>query len=269
MHELIKITPGTISNQHVNTVNARDLHNFLDSRQDFSTWIKSRIKEYDFIENQDFILLHNFMERTLTGVSAGGHNRNEYILKIDMAKELSMVERTPKGKQARQYFIECEKIALNQKPKKPKNPIDIPKLVKKFKACKQIAKTAGLKGQDAVVYANSIMQKNYGEDPLALLGIKNMGKASYTQAVYQTEKSINDFIDQCCITGVNYKTKFKVIYCGLEVWWKKNSSNRVPTQKKLGVELGKRFERAKSGIIWYHGVDLKIKIGGGKDEKNN
>lgn len=85
-------------------VNARDLHAFLESKQDFSTWIKNRIEQYGFIENQDYQILapQNY------GASWGGNNKIEYALSIDMAKELSMVERTQKGKQARQYFIACE-----------------------------------------------------------------------------------------------------------------------------------------------------------------
>lgn len=88
-------------------VNARDLHSFLESKQDFSTWIKNRIEQYGFIENQDYQILapQNY------GASWGGNNKVEYALSIDMAKELSMVERSQKGKEARSYFIRCEKIA--------------------------------------------------------------------------------------------------------------------------------------------------------------
>ncbi|WP_220400007.1 antA/AntB antirepressor family protein [Bacteroides cellulosilyticus] len=85
-------------------VNARDLHGFLESKQDFSTWIKARIDKYDFVENQDYQVFHNFMEN-----SKGGRPLIEYALSIDMAKELSMVEGNEKGKEARRYFIACEK----------------------------------------------------------------------------------------------------------------------------------------------------------------
>lgn len=101
MNELIKITEQ--NGQQV--VSARELHLFLESKQDFSTWIKNRIEKYDFIENEDYILLHNFVEQT----GRGGHNKKEYALTLDMAKELAMVEGSEKGRQARRYFIECEK----------------------------------------------------------------------------------------------------------------------------------------------------------------
>ena len=85
------------------SVNARDLHEFLESKQDFSTWIKSRIKKYDFSEVAVFEVYHNSMEN-----SKGGRPTNEYAISINMAKELSMVERNENGKLARQYFIQCE-----------------------------------------------------------------------------------------------------------------------------------------------------------------
>lgn len=104
MHELIPIGKQFFSGSEQNCVNARELHAFLESRQDFSNWIKNRIADYGFIENQDFVLFNNFIENP-----KGGRPRIEYFISLDMAKELAMVERTEKGKQARQYFIECEK----------------------------------------------------------------------------------------------------------------------------------------------------------------
>ena len=84
-------------------VNARDLHFFLESKQDFSTWMKNRIDQYGFVENQDYQVFHKIMENP-----KGGRPLDEYAISIDMAKELSMVERNEKGKQARRYFIACE-----------------------------------------------------------------------------------------------------------------------------------------------------------------
>ena len=101
--ELIKLTKNE---QGIETVNARELHEFLESKRDFSTWIKDRIAEYEFIKNKDFVCTPNSGSK-----GRGGHNRIEYFISLDMAKELSMVERNDKGKQARLYFIECERIA--------------------------------------------------------------------------------------------------------------------------------------------------------------
>lgn len=104
--DMIKITQETIGEEEVNAVNARDLHEFLEVGKDFSTWIKNRIKQYDFIEGIDFVC-----SPVLGNKGRGGHNAKEYIIAIDMAKELSMVERNDKGKEARKYFIEMEKKA--------------------------------------------------------------------------------------------------------------------------------------------------------------
>ena len=104
MNELIPLQPQTINGNAVETVNARELHTFLESKQDFSTWIKNRIEKYEFVENQDFISFHKKMERVV-----GGTVRIEYFVSVGMAKELAMVENNEKGKQARKYFIECEK----------------------------------------------------------------------------------------------------------------------------------------------------------------
>ena len=62
INELLPIQQETIDQEFVQTVNARGLHEFLESRQDFSTWIKNRIKKYDFEEDKDFIRFHKKME---------------------------------------------------------------------------------------------------------------------------------------------------------------------------------------------------------------
>lgn len=107
MKELIAVGNNSIGEGMVRTVNARDLHAFLESKQDFSDWIKKRIKQYGFAENTDFVLFHDSMENP-----NGGRPSIDYHLSLDMAKELSMVERNAKGKEARQYFLECERAAL-------------------------------------------------------------------------------------------------------------------------------------------------------------
>lgn len=103
---LIPIFVGMLAGQEQPLVNARELHTFLGSRQDFSTWIKSRIFDYDFVENQDY-LLHKFMEQ----LPSGAKHKTDYHLTLDMAKELSMVERSEKGRAVRRYFIAIEKQA--------------------------------------------------------------------------------------------------------------------------------------------------------------
>ena len=109
MNELIPLQPQTINGNAVETVSARELHAFLESKQQFATWIKNRITDYDFQENQDFICVSQKNETQRADGQIGVAVSNEYYTTLDMAKELSMVERNEKGKQARKYFIECEK----------------------------------------------------------------------------------------------------------------------------------------------------------------
>ena len=106
MNELISLTQSAINGELQQTVNARELHAFLEVQTRFNDWIAARIDEYEFIENQDFV---SFTENPVK--PQGGRPSKEYQISLDMAKELAMVERNEKGKQARQYFIACEKLA--------------------------------------------------------------------------------------------------------------------------------------------------------------
>lgn len=106
MNEIIKVAGHLIGGQQIQGCNARDLHTFLKVGKDFSTWIKDRIEQYEFLENQDFAIFPEVGEK-----SGRGRPAKEYAITLDMAKELSMVERNERGKEARQYFINCERRA--------------------------------------------------------------------------------------------------------------------------------------------------------------
>lgn len=108
----IKTFTGSIQNQSIQLVNAKDLHQILQIQTRFQDWIKRRIFEYKFTENLDFIDVLKFenVDRGFFG------NRqieiHEYHITLDMAKELCMLERSELGQQARRYFIRMEKEAL-------------------------------------------------------------------------------------------------------------------------------------------------------------
>ncbi|EPM2236715.1 antA/AntB antirepressor family protein, partial [Escherichia coli] len=111
-NQLIPVFDGTINNEPVLLCNARNLHAFLGIGKMFAHWIKDRLGEYGFVENQDFVIAcQNWQAK-----GRGGHNRKEYHLTLDTAKELAMVERNEKGRQIRRYFIECEKKLRNIQP---------------------------------------------------------------------------------------------------------------------------------------------------------
>ena len=114
---LIPVFSGLIQNQQVQLCNARSLHAFLESKQQYSHWIKDRIADYGFQQNEDYLIV---TERT------NGRPRKEYHITLDMGKELGMVERNERGRQIRKYFIECERRASQPKQ------IALPEPEKKF-----------------------------------------------------------------------------------------------------------------------------------------
>ncbi len=130
MTELFTLVNRPVAGQAQQTVNARELHAFLGNKMHFADWIKKRIADYGFVENVDYVrvelaaglamaqtggdfadILHSGKNDILKTDTCdfGQRGRIEYALSLDMAKELSMVERNAQGKQARQYFIDCEK----------------------------------------------------------------------------------------------------------------------------------------------------------------
>lgn len=83
-------------------VSARELYDFLGlEKANWKRWYSKNIVEEEFfqegVDYEGFVLMMN------------GNETKDYIITIDMAKELSMLTRTEKGKEARKYFIDCEK----------------------------------------------------------------------------------------------------------------------------------------------------------------
>lgn len=104
LHEIIPI----IDNDGQKAVSLRALYGFLEVKARFTDWAH-RMFSYGFTEGVDYveILLPKNEKQDW-----GGHNRRDWACTLDMAKEISMIQRTPKGKEARQYFIEVEKKAI-------------------------------------------------------------------------------------------------------------------------------------------------------------
>ena len=107
MQALIPVVDFQIGADLVQAVDARALHNFLEVGKDFSNWFKDRISHYGFVENRDFGVFAGIGENP-----RGGRPSKDFMISLAMAKELAMVERNDKGKQARLYFIACEQRML-------------------------------------------------------------------------------------------------------------------------------------------------------------
>ncbi len=207
--ELIAISEQTINNETIQTVNARDLHEFLEVGKVFGAWINDRINQYGFVENQDYILLSNFGNQK----GSGGHNRKEYYISIDMAKELSMVERNEKGKQARRYFIECEKQAKLHLPN-----FDNPALAARAWAeeyeKRQIAE----------------QQAQYALETKAWISDKKTATAMNTASIKSKE---NEKLKQQLDQSKTYATikRMQMLYHGLSFNWRELKS----TSKEMGI----------------------------------
>lgn len=107
--QLVRVFDGVIGGLPAQVCDGRELHVFLKNGKQFSDWIKQRISQYGFEENQDFMSFSPKSEKP-----QGGRRSTEYHLTLDMAKELSMVENNEQGRQARRYFIEMERRAHAQ-----------------------------------------------------------------------------------------------------------------------------------------------------------
>ncbi len=106
MKELIAIQKSAIGEGTVNTVNARDLHSFLDVKRQFSKWIDDQVGRARLLEGRDFIKVveKDYLSKT-------GQTKTEYFLTIEAGKHIAMLSGTEKGFEVREYFIECEKRA--------------------------------------------------------------------------------------------------------------------------------------------------------------
>lgn len=98
----IVISTTSIGNDAVQTANARDIHKELGVKKDFSDWVKVQINRADLVENADYVTV------PLKGVG-GKFDSVEYHMTIESGKHIAMMSATAKGKEVRNYFIECEK----------------------------------------------------------------------------------------------------------------------------------------------------------------
>jgi anti-repressor protein len=120
MRDLIQINQTVIGADEVNSVNARELHRILESKQQYSDWIKKRLER--FIEGIDYVRVvidrfHNPMI-VKKGLSLQG-KQVDYILTLDTAKMIAMLENNTKGDEVRRYFIKVEKQYKANLPKLP------------------------------------------------------------------------------------------------------------------------------------------------------
>lgn len=102
--QLISVQEKVKDGFTIPVVDARELHSFLLSQRHFNDWFQDRVQKYGLSEGTDF-----YTETCRNKSQGRGRPAAEYLLVLDVAKELAMVEDNAQGKQARLYFIEVEK----------------------------------------------------------------------------------------------------------------------------------------------------------------
>lgn len=174
MTTLISFHTNLIAGNVVDTVSARELHTFLANGDMFANWFRDRVRQYGFVEGTDFVMIKSESNQSSlenTKELHGGRPATEYYITLDMAKELAMVERNERGKDARRYFIECEKKLLAGRILPvARDPDDITVHTKNFEGLVGALKAIGMDNATAAAGANAAVTKLSGVNILQLTG---------------------------------------------------------------------------------------------------
>jgi len=241
MNQLIAIQSAAIGTDAIPTCNARDLHAFLQVQTQFKDWIARRIEEYEFEEGKDFC--------SILSESTGGRPAKEYALSLDMAKELSMVERTEKGKQARQYFIECERQAKTGGQAKIAKPSQqITEAAKVFKANFSIMRLIGCDKNAAAISANQATQKTIGINLLALNDKTHLEAANQDSAHYIPTK-IGEHIGGLSAQAVNKRLAEAGLQERIAGEWEATPAGK-PHSRRVDTAMRHSDGRPVSQLLW-------------------
>ncbi|WGA66321.1 antA/AntB antirepressor family protein [Escherichia fergusonii] len=113
---IVPVIAGRIGGREANIVSAKALHKALGVGRDFTNWIKGRIDQYGFIAGTDFIRVENLSTPKRASAKTRQQIEHDYLLSLDMAKEVAMVERNEQGRAVRRYFIQCEEALQRSVP---------------------------------------------------------------------------------------------------------------------------------------------------------
>ena len=220
---LININPDT------QAVSMKEIYEFLEVRENWTDWT-ARMLDYGFTQNVDYQAVSVFVPHAN---GFGGTNKKDYALTLDTAKEICMIQRTEKGKQARQYFIECEK-ALKQ-PKELSRK-DLALLVVAAEEEKERLQIELLSAVPKVEYFDEVLQSEtvYDVNEIA----KELGTSAIT-----LNKRLNEL-------GVQYKShdiwllysKYQAKgYTKTTTEVRKYGQKTVTTMRTVWTEAGRKF----------------------------
>lgn len=105
---IVPVISGQIDGRENNIVSAKSLHEALGVGRDFTNWIKGRITQYGFVASVDYVLVENLSAPKRASAKSRQQVEHDYLITLNMAKELAMVERNEQGRAVRRYFIQCE-----------------------------------------------------------------------------------------------------------------------------------------------------------------
>ncbi|HEC0358951.1 TPA: antA/AntB antirepressor family protein [Enterobacter hormaechei] len=105
---IVPVISGQIGGRETNIASAKALHKVMGVGRDFTTWIKGRIAQYGFAAGVDYVAVENLSSPVSGSTKFRQQVAHDYLLSLDMAKELAMVERNEQGRAVRRYFIQCE-----------------------------------------------------------------------------------------------------------------------------------------------------------------
>ncbi|MDR3432822.1 MAG: antA/AntB antirepressor family protein [Rouxiella aceris] len=105
---IVPVISGQIGGCETNIASAKALHKALGVGRDFTTWIKGRVSQYGFAAGVDYITVENLSSPVSGSAKYRQQIEHDYLLSLNMAKELAMVERNEQGRAVRRYFIQCE-----------------------------------------------------------------------------------------------------------------------------------------------------------------
>ena len=193
---LENLIPISITKESDVLVSARDLHNFLEIKTNFRLWYPKMI-DYGFLENEDY---QSVYEKTNT--FSGGQTVVDYMMTTDMAKEISTIQRSEKGRQARLYFLGVEKklksaqIALRSLLQMTESNFRNSTTFTRSDSGKKYDrsgydkdKSVDVSGGEWLVYDKENTDGSYGEE---LVYDKERVNASYGEELVYNKETVND-----------------------------------------------------------------------------